>query len=164
MIYVAIYLLAIVDANLLIAWLGPSYMPIVGFLFIGLDFTSRDKIHDVWNGRGLVWKMGLLIASGSLITYLLNRNAGQIAVASFAAFAFAALLDTFFYHLMLDDDYIKRVNTSNFIASIADSFVFPTIAFGGFMPLAIFLQLVAKIGGGFLWSLILQNRKRAGQA
>jgi len=38
-----------------------------------------------------------------------------------------------------------------------DSLVFPTIAFGAFLPAVIALQFVAKVGGGALWSLALQS-------
>jgi hypothetical protein len=36
--------------------------------------------------------------------------------------------------------------------------VFPTIAFGGLMPEIVALQFVAKIGGGFIWSKILEKK------
>jgi glucose uptake protein GlcU len=37
------------------------------------------------------------------------------------------------------------------------SIVFPTLAFGVFMPEIVLGQFVAKFVGGFLWSLVLQN-------
>ena len=83
--YVALYLVAIVAANLTVAMWGPSMTIVNAFLWIGLDLTSRDKLHDAWHGNGLVWKMGALIAAGSVLSWLLNQNAAQIALASFVA-------------------------------------------------------------------------------
>ena len=41
-----------------------------------------------------------------------------------------------------------------------NSIVFPTLAFGGFMPVIVLGQFAAKVLGGFLWSKILYNDKR----
>jgi len=130
------------------------------FLFIGLDLTSRDYLHEAWHGRGLLWKMALLIAVGSLVTFILNRDAGQIALASFVAFASAAIVDSVSYHLLRDKEYLVKINGSNVTSALVDSIVFPTVAFGVFMPLIILGQFAAKVGGGFLWSLLLKRTTR----
>jgi hypothetical protein len=44
---VGAYLAAIVAANLLVAH-DPSWVYVNGFLFIGLDLTTRDVLHDRW--------------------------------------------------------------------------------------------------------------------
>ncbi len=98
MIYILLYLGAIIPANLLVAWLGPSVTIPSAFIFIGLDLTSRDRLHEHWQQRHLALKMGVLIAAGSLISWLLNREAGQIALASLLAFAAAGLTDSLSYH------------------------------------------------------------------
>ena len=51
MMPVFIYLLAVVLANMIILWLGPLAAVITAFLFIGLDLTLRDKLHDQWHGK-----------------------------------------------------------------------------------------------------------------
>jgi uncharacterized PurR-regulated membrane protein YhhQ (DUF165 family) len=130
------------------------------FLFIGLDLTSRDHLHEAWHNRGLVWKMALLIATGSIITWVLNRDAGQIALASFLAFSLAAVVDTVSYHLLRDKAYIVKINGSNVASAAVDSIVFPTVAFGVFMPWIILGQFAAKVGGGFVWSLVLKRWQR----
>ena len=107
------YLAAIVAANLTVAWWGPSVTIINAFLFIGLDLTLRDRLHDSWRGRGLAWRMGLLIATGGLISYLLNADAKQIAIASTIAFAAAATVDAGIYHLLKDRTFLVRANGSN---------------------------------------------------
>lgn len=154
-LYVVLYLTAIIAANLLTAKFGVAASILNAFLFIGLDLTSRDKLHEAWQGRGLVWKMGALIATGSLLSWLLNRNAGMIAVASFAAFACAAIVDTITYQLLHERNYLVKVNGSNVFSALVDSLVFPTIAFGGIMPLVTLGQFAAKVAGGFIWSLVL---------
>lgn len=137
---------------------GPNASIVNAFLFIGMDLSTRDKLHDAWNGRGLVWKMTALIAAGSLLSYLLNRSAGPIALASFVAFAAAATVDAIAYHFLRDRARLVRVNGSNVFSAAVDSLVFPTLAFGG-LNLAITLgQFTAKVAGGFVWSLILQRR------
>jgi len=157
-IYVVMYLVAIIAANLTTAAFGPAWSIVNAFLFIGLDLTARDKLHDAWHNNGLVWKMAALIAAGSTISYVLNRDAGIVALASFVAFALAAVVDTLAYSLLRNKSYLRRVNGSNLVSAAVDSLVFPTIAFGGIMPLITLGQFAAKIGGGFAWSLVLRPK------
>jgi len=159
-IYSAMYLGSVILANLTIARFGPSAAIAVAFLFIGLDLTSRDKLHEAWHNNGLVWKMGLLIATGSLISWLLNRNAGQIALASFIAFACAAVVDTIVYQILRKQKYMVKVNGSNVFSAAVDSLVFPTIAFGGFLPWITLGQFAAKVFGGLIWAFILKRSKK----
>jgi hypothetical protein len=158
MIYIVMYLTAIIFANLSSAHFGPSASVVNAFLFIGLDLTSRDHLHDAWHGRGLAWKMAALIAVGSLLSWLLNRNAGPIALASFVAFACAAIVDTLAYHLLKDRSKMLKINGSNVLSAAVDSLVFPTLAFGAILPVIVLGQFAAKVLGGFLWSIVL-NRK-----
>ncbi len=157
MIYIALYLTAIVAANLTVAVFGPSMTIVNAFLFIGLDLTSRDKLHDAWHGRGLWWKMVLLIAVGSALSWVLNRDAGQIALASFVAFALAGVADALTYQLLHKREYLVRVNGSNVISAAVDSLVFPALAFGALLPAIVLGQFFAKIAGGALWSFVLRK-------
>ena len=59
------YLAAIVAANLSVATFGPAVSVANAFVFIALDLSSRDRLHEAWTGRGLAWRMAALIASGS---------------------------------------------------------------------------------------------------
>ena len=149
------YLLAIITANLLVVRFGPGVTIINAFLFIGFDLVARDGLHDAWRGRNLLIKMAMLIAAGSLLSYWLNRDAGQIALASFAAFMLAGIADATVYAWLHKRGWLIRVNGSNVAGAALDSVVFPMLAFGGFPVLIIIGQFVAKIGGGFLWSLII---------
>lgn len=160
MLYVLMYLFAIVAANLTVAMWGPSMTIVNAFLFIGLDLTARDKLHDAWNGRMLWPKMAGLIAVGSLLSWAINRDAGQIAVASFVAFALAGAVDAGAYHLLRHRAWWQRVNGSNVLSAAVDSLVFPTLAFGAFLPLIVLGQFAAKVAGGAMWSLVLGSRRR----
>jgi hypothetical protein len=159
--YVLMYLAAIVAANLTVAMWGPGMTVVNAFAFVGLDLTSRDKLHDAWHGNGLVWKMALLIAAGSIISYLLNQNAAQIAIASFVAFACAAVVDTVAYHLLRRRAWWQRVNGSNVVSAAVDSVLFPTIAFGAFLPVIVLGQFAAKVLGGAAWSWVLGKGRKA---
>lgn len=153
--YVALYLSAIVAANLLVARFGPSVTIFTAFLFIGLDLTSRDGLHEAWGNNGLWWKMMLLIGTGSLISYALNSAAGQIALASFVAFAAAGVTDTIVYQALHKRAWMVKVNGSNVASAMVDSIVFPTLAFGAFLPLIVLGNFAAKVGGGFMWAWII---------
>jgi hypothetical protein len=156
MLYIIMYLVAIILANLTVAAFGPGMAIINAFLFIGLDLTARDRLHDAWRGDKLIPKMAVLIAAGSILSWLLNRNAGQIALASFVAFAAAATVDAVVYHLLGKYPRWLRVNGSNIPSAFVDSLVFPTLAFGGFLPGIVFGQFIAKTLGGFAWSLVFR--------
>jgi hypothetical protein len=159
---IIMYLTAVVLANLTVAAFGPKMVIINAFLFIGLDLTSRDRLHDAWRGNRLALKMTGLIAAGSLLSWFLNRDAGQIALASFVAFAAAAVVDAVVYHLLGKYPRWLRINGSNVPSALVDSLIFPTLAFGSFLWPIVLGQFLAKIGGGFVWSLFfhwLEHRK-----
>jgi len=162
MIYAVIYIAALVSANLLVAWLGPWFSLINAFVLIGLDLSLRDKLHDLWEGDKLPIKMGGLIATASVVSYAINPATGMIAFASLAAFSLSMVADTLVYQYLKNKDWMIRVNGSNIAGSAVDSIVFPTIAFGGLMLEIVLLQFIAKIGGGLIWSKLIEkygNRK-----
>ncbi len=154
---VVIYLVAIVAANLSVAYFGPASTIVNAFVLVGLDLTTRDGLHELWQGRTFLPKMGLLIVVGSVITVFLNWGALQIAVASTVAFFAAALVDTAVYSMLHERVKLVKSNGSNLFSSFVDSALFPTIAFGLFMPQIIIGQFVAKFVGGFLWSLVFHR-------
>ena len=154
------YLTAAVLANLSTSFFGAYASILNAFLFIGLDLTARDKLHDAWQGRYLWVKMFALIAVGSGISYLLNRNAGMIAIASLAAFGVSGLVDAIVYQFLHDKAWMVKVNGSNIFSALSDSLIFPTIAFGGFLPLIVLGQFAAKVTGGFIWSWIIAKASK----
>jgi len=158
---IILYLTAIITANLLTAHFGPSMSIINAFLFIGLDLTARDHLHETWRRQGLVWKMALLIATGSALSYVLNRNAGPIALASFVAFTGAGLADALTYHALGDRVRLVKINGSNVVSAAVDSILFPALAFGFPLLWPVMLgQFAAKTLGGAAWSLVLVSAPR----
>lgn len=159
--YTLVYLAAIVAANLIATHFGPSALLIDSFLFIGLNLTTRDKLHDEWQGRGLGLKMGALIAAAGLLSFALNAAALPIAIASMVAIMAAESVDTAIYSFLHGAPRLFRVNASNFASSLVDSVVFPTLAFGGFDSPLVLKMFVVKFLGGFAWSLLLNRKKLA---
>jgi len=155
---IGMYLAAIVAANLTIAVFGPSMAIVNAFVFIALDLTSRDWLHEAWHHNGLLWKMTALIAAGSLISYVLNASAGPVALASFVAFAAAALADTLIYIALGDRSYLVKANGSNVVSAAVDSVVFGSMR--GFPILIIVGQFAAKVIGGALWAYLLRPKRR----
>lgn len=151
---IILWLFAIVGANLSIGHFGPEVSIINAFLLIGLGLTTRDHLHRKWEGKHLKVKMGLLIASGGLLSYLTQPGVGRIALASVVAFAISEVIDAIIFHRT------KSINKSNAVSGFVDSVLFPTLAFGGFPVLIILGQWVAKFGGGYLWSLALNVKRR----
>ena len=157
MIYITLYLSAIVLANFNVLWFGPVSTPINAFFLIGLDLSLRDKLHEKWIKKNLWLKMMLLISAGSIITYIINQNAARIAIASVIAFTCAALADTIIYSRLIRKTFLIKSNSSNIAGALVDSILFPTVAFGVLMPWIILGQFAAKTAGGFVWSLLLNK-------
>lgn len=149
--------MAIILANLLAAKFGPTMTVINSFVFIGLDLSSRDQLHELWHNRGFTYKMGSLILAGSCLSWLLNQNARAIAIASFIAFLVTAIVDTLVYMILYKKHYLIKVNGSNLISGLADSIIFPTLAFGTFIPFVVLGQFLCKLFGGAVWSIILKK-------
>lgn len=150
LIAIIVYTVAMTAANLLIAAFGPAISPVNAFVLIGLDLALRDWLHV----RLKVWQMAALIALTGVLTFVLNPEAGQIAVASAIAFTTAALVDwgTF---AKLKGSWLFRANGSNVVGAAVDSLIFPTIAFGALMPQIVIAQFVAKVAGGAIWAWAL---------
>ena len=156
--YPIIYILSLIAANLLVSYFGPWFSIINAFVLIGLDLTFRDKIHELWQGKWL--PMGGLIATASIISYFLNPASGMIAFASFMAFLVAMLVDTVVYQYLKDKPWAIKSNGSNVAGSMADSVIFPTIAFNALMPEIVLMQFLAKVFGGAVWVFIISKFKK----
>ena len=154
---IALYLGAIVLANLLVLTLGPSVTILNAFCLIGLDLTVRDHLHETWQGKQLWLRMLALIAVGGLISLGFNVGLWQIALASCLAFITAGIADTLVYQALKKRPTVVRVNASNIVSAAVDSVVFPTLAFGVFLPVIILGQWAAKVGGGALWWMVLSK-------
>lgn len=150
-----IYVAAICAANFSVHFFGPSITPVNAFLFIGLDFVIRDKLHEKIG----VIKMLALIAIAGVISFAVNPATDIIALASFAAFALAGTADAAVYQALIKKPWLVKSNGSNVASSAVDSVVFPLIAFGVFMPWVVLSQFVAKVLGGAVWAWLLRGVK-----
>lgn len=151
---VALYAVTIIAANLLVAHFGPSIMPLLAFVLIGLDLALRDWLHV----RMRPLRMGALILGASALTYALNPAAQQIAIASAASFCVAALADWLVF-VKVPGSWFRRSASSNIAGAAVDSLIFPTLAFGVLMPQVVLAQFVAKVLGGTLWTWLLSRRR-----
>jgi len=153
-IFIGLYLAAAIAANFSVMFFGPISTPFNAFLLVALDLVTRDALHERW--REHLWRnMFLLIASGSVITYLINADAVRIAIASTVAFLATGIADTLMYHALRRFPRLKRVVGSNAVSALVDSIVFPVIAFGGPIWWVTLGQWAAKVLGGYVWAVIL---------
>lgn len=155
MILSIIYIAAICVANFSVYMFGPLVTPINAFLFIGLDFVIRDKLHE----RVTMYRMICLIGIAGTISFIVNPATNMIAIASVSAFVLAAVTDATVYQLLISKPWLVKSNGSNIASSVVDSMVFPLIAFGAFMPWVIVGQFAAKVFGGVIWSWALRKIK-----
>lgn len=144
---------SIVAANLLTAEFGLQQAIVNAFVLIGLDIVARDYLHDRWHSW---WRMGLLVAAGALVAYLVNADARTVAIGSACAFAAAFTVDAFVYGGVRERPWLERANLSNIPTAAVDSIVFAAIVFGAFDFYAMAAITFAKIGGGAVWALALR--------
>ena len=152
--YISIYLVAIVSANLLVSAFGQPALIVTAFILIPFDLVTRDILHEEWDGRGIQYKMPALILSGSLLTYMMNVDAGRIAVASVAAFGSAGVVNWIVYEVLRKRSRMIKMNASNALAAITDSVMFPIIAFEVVSAGLCVSQASMKMVGGFFWSYL----------
>jgi hypothetical protein len=147
---VAVFLAAIVVANLTLTHWGPSAIIPNAFFLIGLDLVTRDRIADLTGTKR--WQFMLpLIAVGGALSYWLNRDAAQIALASVVAFSCAELGEAVFYHFLRKRPWIERAPKAATVGAVIDSLLFITIAFG-FSFSTSFAQFAAKVAGAVVWT------------
>jgi uncharacterized PurR-regulated membrane protein YhhQ (DUF165 family) len=153
-VLVAAFLAAIVVANLTLTHWGPSAIIPNAFFLIGLDLVTRDRLADFW-GTTRWAKMLLLIGAGGALSYWVNADAAKVAVASMIAFSAAELVEAVAYHLLRRQTWTERAPKAAVIGALVDSIVFPTLAFGAFVFATSFAQFAAKVGGAFVWTIVI---------
>lgn len=158
---VLLYVVAAVAANVAVAVFGPKASILCAFLFIGLSITTRDRLHDQFQHDNLwLFMLGLILTS-TVLSYIVIPSAGRIGLASAIAFFFSETTDTVIYQKLHKKPWIIRSNASNVGSALVDSVLFTIIAFASWLPLIVLLQFVAKVGGGFCWSLVLRKKRHA---
>lgn len=151
---VALYLAAIVAANLAVAHFGQVALLVTASLLIPFDLVVRDVLHERWQGNRLAVRMAALIAAGCALTALLNADAARVAIASSVAFTLASVGDALVFHLARARSRFVRMNASNVCGALVDSFLFPVIAFASVSAELSLTQAALKVVGGLAWSLV----------
>ncbi len=149
-----VYVLLIIVANWSVGVFGPVVAPINAFLFIGVDLALRDYLHGVTTKL----HMFCLIILASFITYIFNIAPYHIAVASSIAFLLSQFADYIAFSYS-KGGWGARANKSNIVGAAVDSLIFPSIAFGSFMLEVVLLQFVAKVFGGWIFTLIVDCKR-----
>lgn len=153
------YLFAIIIANFTIHKFGPKALPITAFFLIPFDLVARDFLHERWK-KHLKLKMFLLIGSGSILSFLLNYEVKNIALASIIAFGSSGIINTALFELLKAFKRSYRMNTSNLFAAINDSILFQWIAFGSISKQIAIEQTTLKFIGGVFWIYIITKLVR----
>jgi uncharacterized PurR-regulated membrane protein YhhQ (DUF165 family) len=161
------YLLAITAANLIAHAVGPSVTPYTALGLVGLALITRDRLADAF---GFGWDRWLiqagLILGGSLLAWIANPGAAQVAIASAVAFGASESVEALIYYGYRKRSWLERANKSGLIGAGIDSIIFTQIAFGAAGNWGvIFGQFTAKTAGCFLFSVLIGMVKvRKGEA
>lgn len=154
-IKISIYLLAFVLSNFIVLYFGSVGLIFTALFLIPFDFVMRCLFHETWKGKELILKLGSIVFIASLLTYLINYNAQNIAIGSAGGFISAQIFAGIFYQLFIKKSYFIKVNGSDAIGILIDSIVFQFLAFGTFNIYIMISQFILKIIGGLFWYWIL---------
>lgn len=158
---ISIYLTTIVAANLIVWHFGQIALLATAGILLPCDFLIRDILHHQWERRGEVAeRMAVLIASGSILTLLVNGSAFWVAIASATAFATSGIIDATIYAGMKAFGRFERMTTSNAFGAALDSIAFPLIAFGGFDWKLSASQAAIKFFGGVIIAAIFVHYRK----
>lgn len=152
---ISLYLIAFIFSNFIVLWFGQNGLIITALFLIPFDFVMRCMFHEQWKGIELVTKLGLLVFIASFITYFINRETQNIALASVFAFVCAQIVAGIFYQININKSFFVKVNGSDAVGILADSIVFQFIAFGLVNTQTTLSQFLLKLTGGFFWYWIL---------
>jgi uncharacterized PurR-regulated membrane protein YhhQ (DUF165 family) len=155
MIRIILYLTAFIIANFLVLFFGKYGLLLSSLFLIPFDFVMRCLFHEKWKGKELILKLGLIVLSASVLTFLINFNAQNIAIGSAGGFIAAQIFAGIFYQLFIKKSYFIKVNGSDAVGILVDSIVFQFLAFGTFNIYIMISQFILKIFGGLFWYWIL---------
>jgi len=149
------YLVAVVGANLIVKHYGASSTPYVAFFLVAAALIFRDQFADMVGYQRVLIQLAL-IATGALLTYLINQDAALIAKASVIAFTASEIIEGGLYIAWHKRPWMDRAPGSAAVAAAVDSVLFISIAFGFTFSIA-FAQWVAKVAGAWLWARVIQE-------
>lgn len=152
---ISIYLLAFVLSNFIVLHFGSTGLIFTALLLIPFDFVMRCLFHETWRGKELIIKLGALVLIASIVTFLINRNTLNIAIASSCGFVCAQIISGVFYQFFINKSYFIKVNGSDAVGILVDSLIFQFIAFSVILPEITISQFLLKILGGLFWYWLL---------
>jgi queuosine precursor transporter len=157
-IKISVYLMAFVLANFIVIWFGEVGLIFTALFLIPFDFVMRCLFHEQWKGIELFLKLGSLVGIASILTYVINNDAKNIALASTFGFISAQMLASVFYQTYIKKSFLFKVNGSDALGVIADSIVFQVIAFGSISTSITLSQVALKIVGGVFWYYLIFHK------
>lgn len=155
--FVLIYVFAICAANLSAAQFGIWITPFNAFFLIGLELVVRDILHH----KLKKWQMILVVLVAGGLSFAINHDAKNIAIASFLAVIVSCFVDYIVY-ANVKKEWVIRSNASNVASGFTDSLIFPLVGFGVFIPQVFMLQWGAKVFGGAFWIIFLSHLLKKG--
>ncbi len=154
-IKISLYLIAFVLSNFIVLWFGNVGLIFTALFLIPFDFVIRCFFHETWKGKELIIKLGILVLISSVLTFLINQDAFNIALASCVGYVSAQIFAGIFYQIFINKSYFIKVNGSDAVGILIDSVLFQLVAFS-FISLEITIsQFILKIIGGFFWYYVL---------
>ncbi len=150
-IKISIYLLAFVLSNFIVLWFGSVGLIFTALFLIPFDFVMRCIFHETWKGFELILKMIILVLLAGFITYAINYQTKEIAIASIIGFSGSQIVAGAFYQLSIKKNYFIKVNGSDAIGILFDSIAFQLFAFGIVDWKILLSQFTLKILGGLFW-------------
>lgn len=157
-IKISLYLLAFVLANFIVLYFGKVGLIFTALFLIPFDFVMRCLFHEQWKGVELILKLGLLVGVASILTYVINKDAANIALGSVFGFVSAQFIAGVFYQSVINKSYFIKVNGSDAIGIFFDSLVFQFVAFSSIDPIITISQFTLKIIGGLFWYWVIFSK------
>lgn len=154
-VFIVLFLAALTAANLIVKHFGPTGLWFSSALLIPFDFICRCIFHETWKGRRLIINLLLLTIASGIITFAINHEALNIALASFAGIVAVQIFAGIFYQTFKKKSFFIKVNLSDLVAIIVDSLVFQLVAFHVINLEITGGQMLIKIVGGLFWYFII---------
>lgn len=154
-IKISVYLIAFILANFIVLYFGANGLIFTALFLIPFDFVMRCLFHETWKGKELILKLGSLVIAASLITFLINKSALNIALGSSFGFISAQIFAGIFYQFFIKKSYFIKVNGSDAIGILIDSLVFQLVAFHTIDLYVSAGQFILKIVGGLFWYWVI---------
>lgn len=138
------YLAALVLANLLVFHAGQVALLFTGLVLVPFDFAVRVRLQEAWAGVGLWGRLAGLMVVGGILTVVTVPGSHRIALASVSAFLVGSAAGAIVYAALEAYGRTLARFSSLAVMAIADSLVFPNLAFDAVSQGLIVGQAVMK--------------------